>query len=144
MKGFTIKEMAMVLVIIGLLCFAAIPQFYVMRAGHRKSEAQKIVTRIQQSLSANQSSIPSSEIQPESVFAADALDEEPLLKICDACFSAVHDKGIKSPLWLKKSNREYIYALSNNPSSIDEFEISGNLRLIFDAASKRVELVEIQ
>lgn len=42
-KGFTSKELIMVVVVIGILCFAAIPQFFAMQTLRRDHEIKKTI-----------------------------------------------------------------------------------------------------
>lgn len=42
-RGFTIKELLMVLVVIGILFGLAIPQFYAMRNAKKQTQVPKIV-----------------------------------------------------------------------------------------------------
>lgn len=42
-KGFTSKELIMVIVVIGILCFAAIPQFFAMQNKRYDPEIKKAI-----------------------------------------------------------------------------------------------------
>lgn len=46
-KGFTIKELLMVFVVIAILCLAAIPPFFALQKSRREAEIKKAATELQ-------------------------------------------------------------------------------------------------
>lgn len=137
-SGFTIKELAMVLVVISLLCIASIPQFYTMRTAHRRSEANETIERVKTALQAAQTQASNPIVTIES------LDNEPSGQPCVACFTIAYDKGLKNALWLKSSNQEYIYAIGNNPETPAAYNSAGNVKLKFDKSTHQVFVEEIK
>lgn len=128
----------MVLVVIGLLCFVSVPQFYTMRSAHRRSEANNTIERLRIALaSANSKS-------NERTITIESLDDEPAGKPCVACFTIAYDKGLKDHLWFKVSNLEYIYAINNNPENVSAYSSRGNLKLKFDRNSHQILIEEIK
>ena len=140
MKGFTVKELVMVLVVISILCLASIPQFYVMRKSHRQAEFNQTIEKIE--LSLNDAMKSTTDSLGKDLVAA--LDTEVAGQSCMACFTIAFEKGLKNDLWYKVSNNEYYYALTNTPSTLDEFRAKGNLKLQFDQTQQKIFTQEIR
>lgn len=125
--GFSIKELIMVMVVIGILCIAAIPQFYAMQNSRRQTQMEIIVRQVQSGIfkiktADKELSVPIPEI----------LDNEPINQTCQNCFSLILEEGIENNLWYKLSATEYLYSRNGNFESADDYKESGDFKISYD------------
>lgn len=129
-KGFTIKELLMVIVVIGILCGMAIPSYYHLQTQRLSSEIQKTVTLLQTSLDSivKQSAAQSfqNKVLPE------FLDSEPINQPCLNCFSQILKHGVSDKNWVKSGDREYFYTSRSISKDSAVSPAKGDFRLIYD------------
>lgn len=130
-NGFTGKEFMMVIVVIAVLCLAAIPQFYSMQKSKREADLAKLVTLVEEGLRKKQSD------DPLLTFPAE-LDGAEVGKPCENCFSTALEKPLKSSLWFKAAPLEYYYSLDGDSGSTDSYKEVGDYHVTYNPKTGRV------
>lgn len=135
--GFTIKELLMVLVVIGLLCVAVIPQFFSMQNSRRRSEMEKVISVLQNILvenskNTNQTNFPQS------------LDTQKSQTFCTSCFDVLLKKGISSKLWYKVSDTEYLFSVNGNHENQQAFHEEGDVKIIYQPTTGQINSITIK
>lgn len=99
-KGFTTKELLMVLAVITLLCLIVIPPYYSLKSARRKARFERFVTQMNQKLSEQEDPIQE-------------LDQNPNQSLCTSCFSNLVKNGINNSQWFKKDKDTYLFSVCN-------------------------------
>jgi prepilin-type N-terminal cleavage/methylation domain-containing protein len=126
--GFTLPELIMVVVVIGLLCVAVVPFFFMMQNARRQTDMEKVVGIVQAGLLRDQAKAG----DPAAPFPA-ILDHQPAKTACQDCFSTVLEKGVASALWYKVSDSEYHFSRNGNHAGPANYREPGDFRITYDA-----------
>lgn len=137
--GFTIKELLMVIVVIGILCLAAIPQYFAMQNTRRHTEMEKIVKKVQAAIFQGKKTH-----EDQNTTFPSALDREPINRKCLNCFSLILNKGVKNPLWFKISETEYLYSRNGNTNTIEDYKESGDFKITYDTKTGTLIATQIE
>ncbi len=141
-QGFTLKELLMVIVVIGILCGAAIPQFYSLQRSRRQTEMEKVVGIVQAGVVRDGKATGAGD--NKQVTFPEKLDNEPMGKVCHNCFGLILDKGVESPLWYKRSDSEYLYSRNGNSGDEKNYLESGDFKVIYDRKNGNVMAVPVE
>jgi type II secretory pathway pseudopilin PulG len=128
-SGFTTPELLMVIVVIALLCIAAIPQFFSMQNARRETEMQKVVAVVQAGITREQARNIAA--NGDKSFPA-TLDEQPTSKPCQICFNKILAKPVDLPEWYKVSNTEYLFSRNGNHAELADYQENGDYRISYD------------
>lgn len=132
MRGFTIKEMVIVLVIITLLCGASIPAYYHLIGQKRQADVKILIDKLQNKLKTGDlSHFPLT------------LDKAPSSSLCENCFSSLIENGVNNKYLYKISDTEYFFSKYGCFESKSIFETKGNYRITYDAKNGAITLKEI-
>ena len=119
-KAFSTKELLMVLVVIGILCYAAVPQFFALQRSKRQTDMEKTIVQVNIALKEKGEEMPT------------FLDSEPTRKSCQNCFNAILEKGIKNDFWYKYSENEYYFSKTGKTGTLQAFQDEGNFKVIYN------------
>jgi Tfp pilus assembly protein PilE len=137
-KGFTGKEFLVVILVIGILCGAAVPLFNSMKSGRLEKQALRFVQVIQRNI--EKSKIISHD-QSQQTQYPQALDDQPNQQRCLNCFSAVLKKGLSHKLWFKISATEYAFSRNGNfGDDVGKYTEKGDLRVSYDPLKGKLTL----
>ena len=128
----------MVLVIIGILCFAAIPGYNYLQDSKRHSDMELTLQKIRVSLMKKSQVNGSTELS-----FPNRLDEEPSNQVCKNCFSLILEKGVNNSLWYKVSETEYLFSKNGEPKSAKEYRNPGNFRVKYNVLNGGFEAAQI-
>lgn len=135
-RGFTIPELIMVVVVIGILCIAVVPFFFMMQNARRQTDMEKVVAVVQAGLLRDQAKAG----DPAAPFPA-ALDGQAAKSACQGCFARVLEKGIASALWYKVSDTEYHFSRNGDHAGPEDFREPGDFRITYDASKGTIQAV---
>lgn len=133
-KGFTIKELLMVFVVIAILCLAAIPPFFALQQSRRRTEMEKTATELRLSLE---------EIKKKGATLPQILDDNPDQSSCLNCFSALLIEGLNNPLWYKFAPTVYLYSTNGNHDAPTDYQEPGDFKIEYDATKGDFSVTEI-
>lgn len=134
-KGFTGKEFLVVILAIGVLCFAAVPLFNGMKADRLEKQALRFVQVIQRNIEKSKLVSPD---QSQHIQYPQALDDQPSNQRCLNCFNAVLKKGLSHQLWFKISDTEYAFSRNGNFGDVSKYTEKGDLRVVYDPSSGKI------
>ena len=130
----------MVMVIILLLCLAAIPQFFALQHKNREKKMEKTIAVVQagiaewhfRKLKENLDAYPP------------ILDANPANSRCGICFGEVMDKPLQNDLWFKKSDTEYSFFRNGNGEKPEDYREKHDFRITYDPALGSFTATQIQ
>jgi Tfp pilus assembly protein FimT len=128
-KGFTSKELIVVLIIISALCLMSIPAFYHLQEDAHLKRVEKTVDRLEKALSKQQD-------KPVS------LDNSPDKKFCQDCFHNVFRIGLTDKGWFKVSSHEYLYSPSGTMKYDEAIKHPHQFRVYYNQQTGNVSFVE--
>lgn len=133
--GFTVKELAMVVVVITILCLLSIPPFFALQNSHRRTEMEKTVMALDAKIAA---------LKKDGAPLPPAFDANPLQSPCLECFTALSDDGTNNPLWYKFAGNVYLYSVNGNHGSVTDYQEPGDFKLEYDFQKGELKLEEIR
>lgn len=128
----------MVTVVIGILCGAAIPQYYAIQNSRRQRLMEETIRDVQAAIF----KLKTAGADLEESFPS-SLDHEPAGQACQNCFSLVLEKGIKDPLWFKASDTEYLFSRNGNHERPADYRESGDFKIIYDRTTETLTAQKI-
>ncbi|MCP5463491.1 MAG: hypothetical protein H7A33_00535 [Deltaproteobacteria bacterium] len=134
-KGFSIKELIMVFVVIGILCAAAIPGFNYLQETKRSADFEKTIASLKLSLNNNAKTTTDDQAQ-----TAVLLDEEQAQSICQNCFSKLLPEPLANRLWFKESENTYLYSANGNYGHANNYNEQGDYRIQIDTKQNVVSV----
>lgn len=140
-SGFTGKELLLTLIVIGVLCAAAIPIFNALQDQRREHQVGNVVRFIQTAI--DKKTTVASTTSPQTQLLQ-ALDDQPSGKPCSTCFNTILKRGISNPLWFKISDAEYAFSHNGNFGSAEKYTEKGDLRVMYDATSGKLTVEKRQ
>lgn len=136
-SGFSTKEFLMVLIVLGILCFAAIPQFNYLQSAKRQSDFDQSFTALRSRLE-DEKKQPKSEEQLPFPLTLDTQTDD---SKCTQCFESMQINVANQDLWYKKSSNEYFYSKNGNNELSSDFMESGDIKLTYDSTQGTVNAV---
>ncbi|MBU0505162.1 hypothetical protein KJ708_04135 [bacterium] len=128
-KGFTTKELIIVLSIIITLCLIAIPAFYHLQKNAHLKRVENTVNRLEKALSKQQN-------KPT------ALDSSPDKMFCQDCFQNVFRIGLTDKGWFKVSKSEYLYSPLGTMKYDEAIKHPHQFRVYYNQHTGQVSFVE--
>lgn len=102
--GFSIKELFMTLVVMGILCALAIPPYFLMQETRHQTLVQAVLQNLETKIKTYKN---------EKGEFPQQLDSEPTDKVCQSCFSNILEEKLKNQNhWYKTSATTYSYSFN--------------------------------
>lgn len=131
-NGFTIKELVMTVVVLGILCGLAIPPYYMMQESRAVTRMEQVLQRLHIQISAIKNS---TESFPQ------VLDGEASQQVCQNCFANIDKAKMDQSLWYKKAEGTYLFSPNGTGQSEADFSESGDYRITYLPAEGRFDVV---
>ena len=134
-SGFSTKEFLMVIVVITILCLAAIPPFFALQSSRHKTEMQTVVQVVQtqlQNLKNTGAAFPT------------ALDANPVQSPCLNCFSGIGKDALNNPLWYKFTATTYLFSTNGNHNVVTDYQESGDYKIEYDSGNGTLKIAEMK
>ena len=112
-QGFTILELVLVLVLIGLLAVIGLPRLFNVASSAKDNTRETTLLAIRQGIE----HYHIGDLLHQQTGAGNyptTLDSAPNGVTCNPCFTEVIEGGLFSPLWSKLNPTQYIYNDNNN------------------------------
>lgn len=129
-SGFTIKELLMTFVVIGILCVLAIPPYYMMQESRAVTRMEHVLQKVRVQLSAIYNS--------KGTFP-ETLDDDKTSAICQSCFSFVKADAMNQKLWFKKSKNVYYFSPNGAGEAEADFLEKGDYRITYFPKEGRLD-----
>lgn len=133
-KGFTLKELILVLFAMTMLCLAAIPPYYALQHSQNRMKMRQTVFQIQSELKKLYSNYHKYPLH---------LDENPVQTSCLNCFSKVLEKEINNPQWYKFSENTYLYSTNRNHFTVTDYQEKGDFKITYNPETGKIIATEI-
>lgn len=122
--GFSIKELIMTLVVIGILGVIAIPPYFSLQETRRVTRMQRLVKQLNVSVNV---------IKNSDGAYPKTLDNASNGEFCKACFvNLVPRLKVDQSEWYKVSDTEYLFFLDGFDAKKANFELKGDYRITYD------------
>ncbi len=111
-KGFSLKELAMTLVVMGLLCGLAVVPYNMMQNARITTRLQAVLQNLETKLRVyknDKGNFPQS------------LDDSPAGQVCQNCFATVLNHVPQQEKWFKMSATQYLFAASSSGIQENDF-----------------------
>ncbi len=135
-SGFTLKELLIVFIVIGILCAGSIPLFHKLQKDMHLRRVQKTVTRVQKAI--HKYTAPDTKQYPAT------LDISPVNEVCNGCFNLVLTRGLIDKGWFKLSNEEYLYSPLSTDKLDEVLKHPHQFRILYNNKTGTLSFVEMK
>lgn len=111
-KGFSIKELVMTLVVMGLLCGLAVAPYNMMQNARITTRLQAVLQNLETKLRV---------YKTDKGDFPQTLDESPVGQVCQNCFATVLHHIAKQEQWFKVSATHYLFSATAQGSQESDF-----------------------
>lgn len=134
-RGFTAKELVMVIVVIAILCLLSVPPFFALQNSHRRTEMEKTIMELNGKIAA---------LKKDSSPLPLSFDANPLQSPCLKCFESFIKTNGNNPLWYKFSGNIYLYSVNGNHGTVTDYQEPGDFKVEYDLEKGELKVEEIR